>query len=125
MRLISSLLLAGVLAFALPVPSRADDQSDFLGPAGRAALAQGLDKAAQQLQALTQTTLEEVTRKPTVNCGLTLVPPDPKLDAKIRVPMAKGPAGATGVTPMIRRVTPPICRPARTFGPVLPPLPRR
>jgi hypothetical protein len=45
------------------------------------------------------------TAKPTVVCGMTLVPADPKVDARMRVP-----APDSGVTFTLRSVQPPICK---------------
>jgi hypothetical protein len=46
------------------------------------------------------------TAKPTVVCGLTLVPADPKVDAR----MMRVPAPDSGVTFTLRSVQPPICK---------------
>ena len=46
------------------------------------------------------------TAKPTVVCGMTLVPADPKVDAR----MMRVPAPDSGVTFTLRSVQPPICK---------------
>jgi hypothetical protein len=45
------------------------------------------------------------TAKPAVVCGMTLIPADPKVDARMRVPAAD-----SGVTFTLRSIQPPICK---------------
>ena len=45
------------------------------------------------------------TAKPTVVCGMTLVPADPKVDARMRVP-----APDSGLTFTLRSIQPPMCK---------------
>ena len=78
------------------------------------------DLEAKARQLVQEMTLQRASRhKPTINCGLTLVSPDPEHDAKIRIPPPQG------ATPTIRRVTPSVCRADQKPQLDLPALPRR
>jgi hypothetical protein len=46
--------------------------------------------------------------QPKVVCGMTIVPVDPSIDARMIVPRASG-----GVDYTLRKIEPPICNPAK------------
>ena len=120
MRITSPVLAAGILVLASSPRALAHEPWSFqIDPSKNAALAEQLEKTAQQRQDLSQAAAQRQVQRPTVNCGLTLVPPDPKLDAAIRVP------APTRVTPTIRTVTPPMCRAEATRQFTVPTSPRR
>ncbi len=100
-------LIAGVLA--------APASLSAAGPAGRANPYTNLFTGRLDLQS-TRPLLTAPTslpsqaglpsaQSPTIVCGMTLVPADPKIDPRILVP-----APTRGVTPSMRIVTPTICR---------------
>ena len=116
MRITSVVLIGGILGLAGPSLAWADEPAAF--HLDSAALADQVGRAAQQLEDLAQATAR-LAQRPTVNCGLTLVPPDPKLDARIRK------AAPAGVRPSMRTVTPPMCRAEATTRFTVPTTPRR
>jgi hypothetical protein len=71
----------------------------------------------QQLQSAASQLFQQMysSSKPQVICGMTLLPADPKLDAKIRTGI---PAG--GVKAMMRTVAPQVCRGTTTSRPTAP-----
>jgi hypothetical protein len=113
MRMTVMLLVASVLA---PLSLAAQQATEPAAPQTEPRHEE-LEEAARQLaEALTA---RAVNAPPRVNCGLTLVRPDPRLDARVRVsPPPNGP------TPTIRTVRPTVCAPAQL--PMLrPPAPGR
>ena len=106
MRLTSGVLVAAILGFASS--SWAGQQSVPPPTSKDAPTQQDLERAARELAQAMARQFAFDNQKPTLNCGLTLIPPDPKQDAKIRIPPT------TGVTPTIRSVPPPMCRANRT-----------
>lgn len=113
------LTLVGVVVslatVVLPAPARADaQQSSLLGSSSRQAPRAGwvADRANpyRRLFEPTATPPTEIgtiaaTPKPTIKCGMTLIPVDPKIDPRMAKPQADGSTRFT-----IRAVEPPICR---------------
>jgi len=71
-----------------------------------------LEEWARQLAQSMSQRLAFVQR-PSVNCGLTLVAPDPRLDAKARVPPPQ-----SGAAPTIRTIRPTVCAPDQSGRPL-------
>ncbi|HLG57797.1 MAG TPA: hypothetical protein VI485_20805 [Vicinamibacterales bacterium] len=56
-----------------------------------------------------QTPRAEEAAKPKVVCGMTVIPADPRSDPKFVIPQPRPETGRT-IKPMIRTVTPALCR---------------
>ena len=67
-----------------------------------------LFKEQSALQKAVQAAAPKADPKPTVVCGMTIVPADPSIDPKMLVPRK-----ADGVDYTIRVITPAICNPSR------------
>lgn len=114
-RLTSVAIVVSLATFVLPAIARADaEQSWLLGSSSRQAPRTGwvADRANpyRRLFEPTATPAADVgvlasAPKPTVKCGMTLIPVDPKIDPGIAKQQAHGSTRFT-----IRAVEPPICR---------------